>query len=92
MAKTDVDAVIGVNWGRESAQRLVPSQVVDLLLQNGVKEARIYTSMEDLLRAFVGSGIGLSTTVNDLTVLENYSQCLRWIQKRMPYFKDSNVR
>ncbi|KAG6429101.1 hypothetical protein SASPL_107140 [Salvia splendens] len=92
MAKTDVDAVIGVNWGRESAQRLIPSQVVDLLLQNGVKEARIYSSMDDLLKAFVGSGIGLSLTAFDTTVLQDYNQCLKWVQRRMPYFNDSSVR
>ncbi|KAL1550128.1 glucan endo-1,3-beta-D-glucosidase [Salvia divinorum] len=92
MAKTGVDATIGVNWGRESAQRLIPSQVVDLLLQNGVKEARVYTSRTDLLQAFGGSGIGLMLSVNDLSILQDYHECMTWVQSRMPYFNVSSVR
>lgn len=87
-----VDAIIGVNWGRESAQRILPSMVVDLMMQNGVKEARIYTSREDLLKAFAGSGIGLTITVNALDDFETYDQCKTWIQSRIKYFNESNVR
>ncbi|XP_057784356.1 glucan endo-1,3-beta-glucosidase 8-like [Salvia miltiorrhiza] len=92
IARKGVDATIGVNWGRESAQRLIPSQVVDLLLQNGVREARVYTSREDLLRAFSGSGIGLTLTVTDLAILQDYEGCKKWVLGRMPYFNVSTVR
>ncbi|KAL1555361.1 glucan endo-1,3-beta-D-glucosidase [Salvia divinorum] len=92
MAKTGVEATIGINWGRENAQRLIPSQVVDLLLQNGVREARVYTSREDLLQAFTGSGIGLMLSVNDLSILRDYNGCMKWVQSRMRYFNSSSVR
>lgn len=92
VAKKGVDATIGVNWGRESAQRLVPSTVVDLLLQNGVKEARVYSCRDDLLRAFEGSGIGLSLTVHNIGGLDSYDECKTWIQSKLYYFRASNVR
>lgn len=92
IAENRVDAVIGVNWGRESAQRLIPSTVVDLLLQNGVKEARIFTAREDLLKAFAGSGIGLSVGANDPTALATRQGCIDWIRPRIPYFSASSIR
>lgn len=92
IAKNRVDAIIGVNWGRQSAQRLIPSTVVDLMLQNGVKEARIYTSREDLLKAFAGTGIGLTLSTTDLTVLESYQKCADWVRLKSVYFDTSSVR
>lgn len=62
------------------------------MMQNGVKEARIYTSREDLLKAFAGSGIGLTMTVNELGTLKTYDQCKAWVKSRMVYFNESNVR
>lgn len=66
--------------------------VVDLMMQNGVKEARIYTTREDLLRAFAGSRIGLTITINDVSGVQTYDQCKNWIQSRMSYFNVSSVR
>ncbi|KAH6779655.1 hypothetical protein C2S52_010892 [Perilla frutescens var. hirtella] len=92
VAEKRVDATIGVNWGRESAQRLIPSAVVDLLLQNGVKEARVYTSRDDLLQAFAGSGIGLTLTVNELFVLDSYDKCKAWVRNKMLNLRMATVR
>ncbi|CAI9758282.1 unnamed protein product [Fraxinus pennsylvanica] len=33
---TIVEGMIGLNWGRMTSQRLIPSTVVDLFLQNGI--------------------------------------------------------
>ncbi|KAL8493889.1 hypothetical protein ACS0TY_024887 [Phlomoides rotata] len=84
------DATIGINWGRQNAQRLLPSNVVDLMLQNGIREARIFTSEEELLRAFDGSGIGL--TLNIAPNSFNLDQAKLWVEARKRYFKPSNVR
>lgn len=92
IAKNRVDAIIGVNWGRQSAQRLIPSTVVELMLQNGVQEARIYTSREDLLKAFAGTGISLTLSVTDLTVLESPQECADWVRVKSVYFDASSVR
>ncbi|KAK6124730.1 hypothetical protein DH2020_041525 [Rehmannia glutinosa] len=93
-AKTNnaANGVIGMNWGRQSAQRLVPSMVVDLLLQNGVNDARIYTSQDDILQAFVGSGINLTIGIFNTYAISTKEQAKAWVQKNVPYYSSANIR
>ncbi|KAI3472238.1 hypothetical protein Pfo_029726 [Paulownia fortunei] len=86
------DGAIGMNWGRQSAQRLIPSTVVDLLLQNGVPEARVYTSQEDIMQAFAGSGIGLTLSVFHINQITTYDEAKAWVQEKLPYFSSANIR
>ena len=86
------DATTGVNWGRQNAQKILPSNAVDLMLQNGIREARIYSTEEELLRAFAGSGIGLTISITSPTAYKSTKQAKFWILVKGKYFKPSNVR
>ncbi|KAL6530506.1 hypothetical protein OROMI_028395 [Orobanche minor] len=92
MTGKTANGVIGMNWGRQSVQRLVPSVVVDLLLQNGIRHARIYSTQTDLLEAFSGSGIHLSVGIFNVFLIKNDSQADDWVQKVLPYFGPANIR
>ena len=82
-----------MNWGRVSAQRLLPTQVVDLLLQNGIEHARIFTSEVDILTAFAWSGINLTLSINDPMDFSNDIDVARkWVKWKSPYFDMANVR
>ncbi|XP_051138586.1 glucan endo-1,3-beta-glucosidase 8-like [Andrographis paniculata] len=83
---------IGMNWGRVSAQRLIPSMVVDLLLQNNISAARVYTSQEDILKAFAGSGIQLCVGIFQTSVVSSIDTARQWVRTRSPYLNVSNVR
>ncbi|KAL9155087.1 hypothetical protein ABFS82_10G158800 [Erythranthe guttata] len=86
------EGAIGINWGRNNAQRLIPSMVVDLLLQNGVKEARIYNAQEDILRAFFGSGIDLTVTIFNFSSIASKDDAKRWISTKIGYLENSRIR
>ncbi|KAL3637199.1 hypothetical protein CASFOL_019498 [Castilleja foliolosa] len=86
------EGVIGINWGRENSQRLIPSMVVDLILQNRVPEARIYSDQTDLLKAFAGSGISLTIQIFDLELVGTPEAAKAWVQSRALWFTASNVR
>lgn len=86
------EASIGINWGRESAQRLVPSQVVDLMLQNGIGRVRIYTSQNDVLAAFRGSGINITTTVQNPESIRSEEMSRDWVQQRKEHLEHSDVK
>lgn len=88
----NADATIGVNWGTQNAQKILPSNAVDLMLQNGIREARIFTTEEKLLRAFSGSGIGLTITITNPTPIRSITQAKFWIRVKGKHFKLSNVR
>ncbi|KAH6779658.1 hypothetical protein C2S52_010895 [Perilla frutescens var. hirtella] len=83
---------IGINWGRQSAQRLLPSQVVDLLLQNGIKHARVYSSEVDILSAFVGSGIQLTISIFRASLINSMDTAKAYVERNMPFFGPSSVR
>ncbi|XP_073282796.1 glucan endo-1,3-beta-glucosidase 9-like, partial [Primulina huaijiensis] len=83
-------AFIGINWGRLSSQRLVPSMVVDLLLQNGIEDVRIFQQADNVLEAFYGSGIraslGLSNTL--LADYTNETKTSVWIRDKIIKYED----
>ncbi|KAL7138410.1 hypothetical protein ABFS83_10G161700 [Erythranthe nasuta] len=84
---------IGMNWGRQSAQRLIPSTVVDLLLQNGIGDVRIYTSQPDILEAFAGSGINITLQIMFLNIINSAQQARDWVgQKIDPFYYSTNIR
>ncbi|KZV16591.1 hypothetical protein F511_30885 [Dorcoceras hygrometricum] len=66
------DAFIGINWGRLSSQRLIPSMVVDLLLQNDIKNVRIFQQAANVMEAFYDSGIRVSLGLSN-TLLDKYT-------------------
>ncbi|KAL8489443.1 hypothetical protein ACS0TY_024888 [Phlomoides rotata] len=86
------DATIGINWGRQNAQRLLPSNVVDLFLQNQIRHARIFSSEEDMLRAFFKSEVHLTVTISYSHVVDDDIKSNSWVQMRIPYFNASNIR
>ncbi|XP_047944594.1 glucan endo-1,3-beta-glucosidase 8-like [Salvia hispanica] len=86
------EASIGINWGRESAQRLVPSQVVDLLLQNGIGRARLYSAQTDIVAAFEGSGINLTITINNPSAIKSRESATAWIKAKEFYFNRCNIK
>ncbi|KAH6769863.1 hypothetical protein C2S52_014666 [Perilla frutescens var. hirtella] len=85
------EAIIGVNWGRESAQRLLPSQVVDLLMQNGVEHARVFTAQNDILAAFAGSGINLAISLFNPGQIKSIQDARAWVDQKRELFIASNV-
>lgn len=86
------EGFIGINWGRQSAQRLLPSQVVDLLLQNGIRHAKIYSSQQDILEAFVNSGIELTLTLHDSSMFSPLNAARKWVQQKQMYFESCTIR
>ncbi|GFP90916.1 glucan endo-1 3-beta-glucosidase 8 [Phtheirospermum japonicum] len=87
------NGAIGITWGRQSVQRLVPSMVVDLMLQNGVQNARIYSSQTDILQAFSGSGINLTVGIFNISLIKTDEQALLWVQKKViEYYATVDIR
>ncbi|OIT36420.1 PREDICTED: glucan endo-1,3-beta-glucosidase 8-like [Nicotiana attenuata] len=89
-----VDAFVGINWGRMAKQRFVPSMVVDLLLQNGITELRIFQPSLNVLDAFADTNIGMT-----ITLQENYLRNVReqkeidvMIHERVKNFVDKGVK
>ncbi|XP_073153479.1 glucan endo-1,3-beta-glucosidase 5-like [Henckelia pumila] len=79
------DAFIGINWGRLSSQRLIPSMVVDLLLQNEIDNVRIFQQVDNVLEAFYNSGINVTVGLSN-NALNNYlneTAAKEWIEDKI---------
>ncbi|XP_019163522.1 PREDICTED: glucan endo-1,3-beta-glucosidase 8-like [Ipomoea nil] len=61
---TGVESFVGVNWGRHSTHTLVASSVVDLLLQNGISDVRMFAPRPNALVALEHSSIGVTVTLS----------------------------
>lgn len=83
-----VEGVIGINWGRMTTNRLIPSMVVDLLLQNEIREVRLFSTSKNVLEAFSRSGIDVTITIpnQNLKGMLDPKAVRRWINQRIISF------
>ncbi|KAL2498696.1 O-Glycosyl hydrolase family 17 protein [Abeliophyllum distichum] len=76
-----------------TSQRLIPSTVVDLFLQNGIPEVKVFSYSENVMKAFSGSGIGLTISIPN-EVLHNINTtngAREWVQKTITSFLLKNI-
>ena len=58
-----VEGYLGMNWGRLATQRMIPSMVVDLLMQNKINYVKLFSASDNVLEAFSATDIGLEITM-----------------------------
>lgn len=87
-----VDAVIGVNWGRNAIANLAPSVVIDLFLQNGIQEVKVFSSDLKAIRAFKGTNIGVTVTIANPNAVVNKVVAREWLRNTIEPFPDVNFR
>ncbi|XP_059309814.1 glucan endo-1,3-beta-glucosidase 8-like [Lycium ferocissimum] len=82
---TRVNSLVGITWGRQQTQQLVPSMVVDLLLQNKIPALRLMTSGYDIVEVFADTNISISVTLNNQFVWQANRKELAyaWINDRI---------
>ncbi|KAL2521463.1 O-Glycosyl hydrolase family 17 protein [Forsythia ovata] len=88
-----VDGIIGMNWGRMSYQRLIPSTVVDLFLQNGISEVKVFSASENVMKAFSETGIGLTISIpnESLKDIMSTNDARSWVQRKVTRFLEDKV-
>ncbi|KAL3637487.1 hypothetical protein CASFOL_018655 [Castilleja foliolosa] len=90
---TTVECVIGINWGRQTTHRLIPSMVVDLLLQNNIRHLKIFSPSDNVLKAFASSGISITVTLPNEAIedIKYPSMASYWLQERIRRYQNQNV-
>ncbi|XP_019178382.1 PREDICTED: glucan endo-1,3-beta-glucosidase 9-like [Ipomoea nil] len=93
------EGFIGMQWGRYATQSLVPSMVVDLLLQNGIKEIRLSSPSPNVMEALQSSELGVTVALqNDFIkrdkFLENIKDVTSWVQELLvpPVQRGVNIK
>lgn len=89
-----VEGWIGINWGRQSSHRLIPSMVVDLLLQNNIKNLKLYSPSDNVLKAFAGSDITIHLTLpnESLGIMKFQGFPEYFLQNRIRKYQNQNVK
>ncbi|KAL8147497.1 glucan endo-1,3-beta-glucosidase 8-like [Apium graveolens] len=60
---------VGINWSRNSRLKLLPSNIVDMILSDGIKKVRLHSFVGSVARAFTGSGLEMITTVSNIDMI-----------------------
>ncbi|PHT50033.1 hypothetical protein CQW23_09780 [Capsicum baccatum] len=89
-----VSAFLGITWGRSSAQTFVPSMVVDLLLQNGISDMRIFQPSLNVLDAFANTDIAITITLqpNYLANVKEQKHIDNFLYERVKSYVDKGVK
>ncbi|XP_027155542.1 glucan endo-1,3-beta-glucosidase 5-like [Coffea eugenioides] len=77
----DVEGYLGMNWGRLATQRMIPSMVVDLLMQNKINYVKLFSTSDNVLEAFSVTDIGLEVTMPNVHTqkLKNQADVNDWV-------------
>ncbi|XP_055800475.1 glucan endo-1,3-beta-glucosidase 8-like [Solanum dulcamara] len=92
---TRVNSFVGITWGRQQSQQLVPSMVVDLLLQNKIPSLRLMTSASDIIQIFSATNISIviSLTNRNVNLINRKDLAYAWINDKVkvPINKGVNI-
>ncbi|KAL7131470.1 hypothetical protein ABFS83_12G005100 [Erythranthe nasuta] len=90
---TPVEGVIGMSWGRQTTHRLIPSMVVDLLLQNGIRHVKLFSPSDNVLKAFAGGEIVITLIFPNegLVNLVYPDIAAYWIDTKMRSYLDQKI-
>ncbi|KAL7089898.1 hypothetical protein ACP275_12G005500 [Erythranthe tilingii] len=93
LSSSSVEGIIGISWGRQTTHRLIPSMVVDLLLQNGIRHVKLFSPSDNVLKAFAGGEIAVTMTLpNEGLYNIGYPDLAAyWLQTRIRAYQDLNV-
>ncbi|KAL0391536.1 UNVERIFIED_CONTAM: Glucan endo-1,3-beta-glucosidase 6 [Sesamum latifolium] len=85
--------IIGVNWGRQNVHRLIPSMVVDLLLQNNIRHLKLFSASDNVLKALSGGDIAITVTMPNENLRHVFSHDLAayWLQEKVRKYRTQNV-
>lgn len=77
-----VNCYLGINWGRFASQNMIPSMVVDMLLQNDIRNVKLFSAGNNVLEAFVDTNIGLTVTIPNkiLRPLRDSNEAKKWVE------------
>ncbi|KAK4430638.1 Glucan endo-1,3-beta-glucosidase 5 [Sesamum alatum] len=86
-------SIIGVNWGRQTSHRLIPSMVMDLLLQNNIRHLKLFSASENVLKALSGGEIAITVTMPNENLKHVFSRDLAayYLQQKVRKYQNQNV-
>ncbi|CAK9140485.1 unnamed protein product [Ilex paraguariensis] len=93
-ARADLSQHLGLNWGRHTTQKLLPSMVIDLLLENGIKKVKLFSLNDAVLTAFAYTDIELMVSIPSVLLYEvNTTDDARdWVKTNIgPYLTNVKI-
>ncbi|KAL3634221.1 hypothetical protein CASFOL_021275 [Castilleja foliolosa] len=89
-----VEGIIGINWGRQTTHRLVPSMVVDLLLQNNISHVKLSSSSDNVLKAFASSNISVTVTLPNESIknIKIPNMARYFLEEKVRKYQNQNVK
>lgn len=77
---------IGVNWGNQAAQNLLPSNVIQMLKDNKIYKVKLFDSDPWVVKQFAGTGIEVMLGIPNLhlaSLADRYKHAQEWVKKNL---------
>ncbi|KAL3844950.1 hypothetical protein ACJIZ3_002353 [Penstemon smallii] len=83
-----------MNWGRQTSHRLIPSMVVDLLLQNNIRQVKLTSPSDNVMKAFVGGEVEIAASIPNESVkyVKKPGTAAYWLRTKIYRHINSNVK
>ncbi|CAI9118703.1 OLC1v1020303C1 [Oldenlandia corymbosa var. corymbosa] len=87
------EGYLGINWGRVATQRMIPSMVVDMLLQNSINDVKVFSFSSNVLEPIGGTNISLAVTMpnEEFEFITDLDNANKWINLKFIKYKTFNV-
>ncbi|CAK9137990.1 unnamed protein product [Ilex paraguariensis] len=84
---------VGVNWGRQTTQKLLPSMVIDMLLANNIKKVKLFSLTDSVLSAFAHTDIEVMVTIPNVLLESILIDGVGfWVEDNIEYYiEDVNI-
>lgn len=94
---------VGVGWGRQTSQKLLPSTIVDMMLADGIQRVKLFALNTGVTDAFAYSDIDVMVTLPNQEInvdpitkamyeRRNMTKSQAWISQNITDIIESGVR
>ncbi|KAG6473832.1 hypothetical protein ZIOFF_067750 [Zingiber officinale] len=94
-ASTPVVPGLGVNWGTIMSHPMLPSTVVQMIQDNGIKKVKLFDADEWTLSAFAGTNIEVTIAIpnNQLARMsENCKNAKEWVKENVTKYDHAGIK
>lgn len=77
---------IGVNWGTQASQNLLPSNIVQMLKDNKIYKVKLFDADPWVVKQFAGTGIEVMLGIPNLhlaSLADRYKNAQAWVKKNL---------
>ncbi|KAK3006982.1 hypothetical protein RJ639_015831 [Escallonia herrerae] len=94
-ANLDLAECVGVSWGRQTSQKLLPSMIVELAMANGIEYVKLFSVNPGVMNAFYRTNLSILLTIpnNEFRQVNGSRNAKAWVKQNITdYMRMGGIR